>query len=97
MSDNCPMNKTHAPRGTKAVDILIGKRIREIRLGKDLSQAALGEAVGVSFQQIQKYERAANRISASTLFAICRILDFPIEKIFLDLTGTPARKRAPKR
>ncbi|KAA0076105.1 helix-turn-helix transcriptional regulator [Tardiphaga sp. P9-11] len=69
-------------RSTKDIDVLIGERIREIRIEKGLSQAALGEAVGVSFQQIQKYERAANRISASTLFAICQFFDYPIDKIF---------------
>ena len=75
--------RAHAPaRRTKDIDVLIGERIREIRIEKGLSQADLGEVVGVSFQQIQKYERAANRISASTLFAICQFLDYPIEKVF---------------
>ncbi|KAA0069938.1 helix-turn-helix transcriptional regulator [Tardiphaga sp. P9-11] len=59
---------TRAPaRSIRDIDVLIRERIREIRIEKRLSQAEIGEAVGVSFQQIQKYERAANRISASTL------------------------------
>lgn len=75
--------RTQAPaRRTKDFDVLSGERIREIRIEKGLSQADLGEVVGVSFQHIQKYERAANRISASTLFAICQFLDYPIEKVF---------------
>ncbi|WP_371423279.1 helix-turn-helix domain-containing protein [Tardiphaga sp.] len=89
------MKKPLSPRSAKTVDALIGKRIREIRAEKGLSQADLGQAVGVSFQQIQKYERATNRISASTLFAICQFLDYPIEKMFAD--PAPAPKRPTKR
>jgi transcriptional regulator with XRE-family HTH domain len=71
-----------AARSTKDIDVLIGKRIREGRIEKGLSQAAIGEAVGVSLQQMQKYERVANRISASTLYGICHFLNYPIRKLF---------------
>ncbi|MGM4886334.1 helix-turn-helix domain-containing protein [Tardiphaga sp. 11_C7_N12_6] len=47
------MTKPTTPRSTKTVDILIGKRIRESRIDKGLTQAALGKVIGVSFQQIQ--------------------------------------------
>jgi transcriptional regulator with XRE-family HTH domain len=76
------MKKPLSPRSAKKIDLVIAERIRETRIAKNKSQVDLGQAVGVSFQQIQKYEKAANRISASTLFAICQALDYPIEKMF---------------
>ena len=57
------------------VDIYVGKKLRETRILRGLSQEELGRACGVTFQQIQKYERAQNRISASRLFEFGRILN----------------------
>jgi transcriptional regulator with XRE-family HTH domain len=85
------MKKPLSPRSAKKVDVVIGRRIREARNAKKMSQADLGQAVGVSFQQIQKYEKATNRISASTLFAICQALEIPIEGMFAEPATT--RKR----
>jgi transcriptional regulator with XRE-family HTH domain len=56
------------------VDVEIGARIKRYRQAQHLSLAALGEAAGVSFQQIQKYEQGANRIAAATLVRIARRL-----------------------
>jgi transcriptional regulator with XRE-family HTH domain len=56
------------------IDALVGGRVRMLRERRKMSQTALGERIGVSFQQVQKYERGANRISASTLFQIARTL-----------------------
>lgn len=56
------------------IDALVGGRVRTLRERRKMSQTALGEAIGVSFQQVQKYERGANRISASALFHIARTL-----------------------
>ncbi|WP_283808872.1 helix-turn-helix transcriptional regulator [Tardiphaga sp. P9-11] len=56
--------------------------MREGRIEKGLSQAAIGEAMGVSLQQMRKYERVANRISAGTLYGICYFLNYPIGKLF---------------
>ncbi len=56
------------------VDFLVGARVRVLRESRRMSQTALGGAVGVSFQQIQKYERGVNRIAASTLFQIAMVL-----------------------
>ncbi len=58
-------------------------RLRRTLLG--LSQEKLGEAVGLTFQQIQKYERGANRIGASRLFEFSRILDVPVSFFFDDM------------
>ena len=64
--------KKASPRTISAVDIYIGARMRERRHALNLSQAGLGEVLGVSFQQVQKYEGGKNRVSAARLFEICR-------------------------
>ena len=64
------------------VDVAVGARIRLLRKLKGLSQQALAEAAGVTFQQIQKYERGSNRVSASMLTRIARTLGFPVSEMF---------------
>ena len=71
-------------------DIHVGKRVRQARLAKGLSQGALGKSLGVSFQQVQKYESGANRIGSSRLWDISVILDTPIEFFFEGLSGDAA-------
>lgn len=71
-----------ATRGAQPVDAEVGRRIRWFRLRAGLTQKALAEAIGVSFQQLQKYEGAINRASASRLAAIARCLDLPVEAFF---------------
>ena len=56
------------------VDKLVGQNIRIFRMAKGISQTELGNSVGVTFQQIQKYEKGANRVSASTLVRVAREL-----------------------
>jgi len=67
------------------IDAMVGARVRAIRQSRKMSQTALGEKIGLSFQQIQKYERAANRISASTLFQIAQALGVTASDLFGDL------------
>jgi transcriptional regulator with XRE-family HTH domain len=62
------------PRSTTAVDNVIGSLIKEERLRLDVSQEQLGLECGISFQQIQKYEKGVNRISAARLLHICEVL-----------------------
>jgi len=69
------------------IDIHVGKRVKIRRKILRMSQTTLGEAVGVSFQQAQKYERGANRISASRLFEISQVLDVPVSYFFDDMPG----------
>lgn len=69
------------------VDVHVGSRVRLRRTLLGLSQEKLGEAVGLTFQQIQKYERGANRIGASRLFEFSRILDVPVSFFFDDMTA----------
>lgn len=64
------------------IDIAVGARIRLLRKVRGLSQQALAEAAGVTFQQIQKYERGANRVSASMLSRIARTLSAPVSEMF---------------
>lgn len=65
----------NSPKDFAYIDAEVGARVRLVRERRKMSQSALGEKIGVSFQQIQKYERGANRISASALFQIARALD----------------------
>ena len=65
--------------GPDPVDVHVGKRIRERRVTLGMSQEALGDYLGLTFQQIQKYERGANRISASKLWALSQLFEVPIE------------------
>jgi transcriptional regulator with XRE-family HTH domain len=64
------------------VDVAVGARIRLFRKLRGLSQQALAESAGVTFQQIQKYERGANRVSASMLARIAGALRTPIAELF---------------
>ena len=64
------------------VDVAVGARIRLLRKVRGMSQQALAEAAGVTFQQIQKYERGANRVSASMLSRIATALDAPVAEMF---------------
>ncbi len=69
---------------TDPVDLFVGERLRAARLTRGLSQAKLGEAMKVTFQQVQKYERGANRISASMLVRAGKALGVPVVDFFPD-------------
>jgi transcriptional regulator with XRE-family HTH domain len=74
--------KTKSPRASSAVDQYIGARMREGRRKLNMTQEGLGEKLGVTFQQIQKYEKGRNRVSAARLFVICEILDVSLASMF---------------
>jgi transcriptional regulator with XRE-family HTH domain len=69
------------------VDVAVGARIRLFRKLRGLSQQSLAECAGVTFQQIQKYERGANRVSASMLARIAGALRTPIAELFGETGG----------
>lgn len=69
------------------VDRHVGGQIATVRVQSDVSQAQLARAIGISFQQLQKYESARNRVSASMLFEIARSLDVPVSRFFDGLPG----------
>ncbi len=64
------------------IDVSVGRRLRERRTLLGLSQTELAESVGLTFQQIQKYERGANRISASRLYQFACLLDVSVDYFF---------------
>jgi transcriptional regulator with XRE-family HTH domain len=80
------------------IDVHVGGRLRLRRTLLGLSQERLAEAIGVTFQQVQKYERGANRIGSSRLFDLARVLDVPVSYFFEAMTAsvaarTPSRMR----
>ncbi|MBB3066543.1 MULTISPECIES: helix-turn-helix domain-containing protein [Limibacillus] len=84
--------KAIGPGGPNPIDMHVGARVRLRRTLLGMSQEKLGEAIGLTFQQVQKYERGANRIGSSRLFDIARILDVPIGFFFDDMPEDTARK-----
>jgi transcriptional regulator with XRE-family HTH domain len=73
------------PGVANPVDVHVGGRVRLRRTLLGMSQEKLGDAVGLTFQQIQKYERGANRIGASRLYEFSRALDVPVSFFFDDI------------
>jgi transcriptional regulator with XRE-family HTH domain len=72
------------------IDVHVGARIRLRRTLLGMSQERLGEALGLTFQQVQKYERGVNRVGASRLFDLSRVLDVPISFFFDDMPDSLA-------
>jgi transcriptional regulator with XRE-family HTH domain len=72
------------------IDVHVGSRVRLRRTLLGFSQERLGAALGLTFQQVQKYERGANRIGSSRLYELSRILDVPVSFFFDDIPGAPA-------
>lgn len=70
------------------VDIHVGSRVRLRRTMLGMSQEKLGESLGITFQQIQKYEKGSNRIGASRLQRISEVLNVPVSYFFEDLAGS---------
>jgi transcriptional regulator with XRE-family HTH domain len=79
--------ETMARRDPNYIDVHVGSRIRMRRQLINMSQERLGELLGITFQQVQKYEKGANRISASRLFYACKTMGVPIQFFFEGLPG----------
>lgn len=73
-----------------AIDVHVGRRVRLRRTLLGMSQEQLGDALNITFQQVQKYERGSNRISASRLWDISQILDVPVSFFFDDMSDDTA-------
>jgi transcriptional regulator with XRE-family HTH domain len=71
-----------SPRTPSTVDAYIGARMRERRRALGITQERLGELLGVTFQQVQKYEAGRNRVSAARLFEICEALKVSLASMF---------------
>ena len=82
--------KKQTSRGPNPIDIHVGARVRLRRNLLGITLQTLAKAVGVTYQQLQKYERGVNRIGASRLFNLSRVLDVPISFFFEDLSPAAA-------
>ena len=96
MNDDTPVERHHRITNNNAIDLHVGKRVRLRRTLLGLSQEQLGAELNITFQQVQKYERGANRISASRLWDMSQILDVPVSYFFDDMSeatmkGSPRR------
>ena len=72
------------------VDVHVGKRLRQRRTFLGMTQEQLGKALGITFQQVQKYERGTNRVGASRLYDISSVLDVPPQFFFDEMEGASA-------
>ena len=80
------------------VDVHVGARVRMRRTLLGMGQTTLGDALGLSFQQVQKYEKGTNRMGSSRLFELSRVLDVPVEFFFEEMpaevaASSPAQRR----
>jgi transcriptional regulator with XRE-family HTH domain len=73
-------------RAPNAIDVYVGKRLRMRRLMLEMSQEALADALGLTFQQVQKYEKGANRVGASRLQKLSEVLQVPVGFFFEGLS-----------
>lgn len=76
------------------IDVHVGSRVRLRRMLVGMSQEKLGEQLGLTFQQVQKYEKGTNRIGASRLYQIARILSVPVQFFYDDMAEAAARPQA---
>ncbi len=74
------------------IDIHVGARIRLRRTLLGMSQQKLGEAIGLTFQQVQKYERGTNRVGSSRMFELARVLDVPVSYFFEEMGSDVAAR-----
>ena len=92
MQDKKPREKpwrrrrTFLEDGPREIDVHVGQRVRQRRVLCGLSQKELANAIGLTFQQLQKYERGMNRISASKLWQMSRILNVPVQWFFKEFS-----------
>jgi transcriptional regulator with XRE-family HTH domain len=83
-------------RASNPVDEAVGARIRLLRKRRKMSQAELGKALGVTFQQVQKYENSRNRVSASRLHLVANALNVSITDLFDGASATSSTSRVTK-
>jgi transcriptional regulator with XRE-family HTH domain len=80
-------DKEYSTDNPHPVDIHVGRRLRSQRMLKGLSQEKLADSLGITFQQVQKYENGTNRLSASRLFLVSQALDIGLGYFFEGITG----------
>ncbi len=92
MRDARRKRRTVAEFGPEPVDVHVGIRVRLRRTLLGMSQTDIADALGLTFQQVQKYENGKNRIAASRLYQLSRILDVPVGYFFEGLEGMAAAR-----
>ncbi len=85
-------------KGISPIDAHVGARVRLRRTLFGMTQTDLGDELGLTFQQVQKYEKGTNRISSSRLYELSRVFDVPVEHFFENMSsevaaGSPAKRR----
>jgi len=83
-----------AKKSPDPVDVEVGRRIRIQRMARGMSQTELGKRIGVTFQQVQKYEKGANRVGAGRLTRIATVLEVAVSTFF-GASGQPGDQAAP--
>ncbi len=83
-----PLKKAAKPDGPHPIDIHVGARVKLRRMILGMSQETLGKSLGLTFQQIQKYEKGVNRIGASRIFELSKLLEVPIQYFYNDYGDT---------
>ena len=99
MTNRQPVERHHQITNNNAIDLHAGKRLRLRRTLLGISQEQFGAEPNITFQQVQKYERGANRISASRLWDMSHILDVPVSYFFDDMwekTMRSSPRRVPR-
>ncbi len=89
--------QTFKEHGPHPVDYHVGKRVRLRRIMLGQSQTTAANAIGLTFQQLQKYERGANRISASKLWELAKHFNVPVSFFFDDMPKDISRRGVPER
>jgi transcriptional regulator with XRE-family HTH domain len=92
---NAGAKRATAKRRTTAADLEIGAKIRALRLQRGLSQSDLAAGIDLTFQQLQKYERGTNRVSAGRLQRIADLLDVPVSFFYRGMGANPKNKGQP--
>ena len=87
-----PSGRTASQGIPNPVDVHVGSRVRLRRTLLGMSQGRLGDAIGLTFQQVQKYERGANRVSSSRLFDLARVLDVPVSYFFDGMSASTSAR-----
>ena len=88
-----PVAKKKTKGAASQIDAHVGHRLRVRRSLLGLSQEKVAEAIGLTFQQVQKYERGMNRVSAGRLFQFSAILDVPVSYFFENFKASPENKK----
>ena len=84
------------PKNATDIDAAVGRNLRIRRMAKGFSQSQLARGLGVTFQQVQKYEKGTNRIGSGRLLRIAQILEIPVSALFDGIEGGPFADQVPR-